>query len=133
MKNPHNVIIRPHITEKSVALSYGDERAALIRAQREAVKSGKKVEKANVTETELVRKYTFIVATDANKIDIKHAIEAIYNEGKKKDDFITVTDVRTVKVLGKKRRRGTKVGYQPDKKKAIVTLAKGQMLEDYGV
>jgi len=114
VKNPHNIIVQPHITEKTVALSYGDARI------RE--------------EENLVRKYTFIVATDANKIEIKGAIEAIYNEGKKPDDAISVTAVRTIKVLGKKRKRGQKSsGFEPDRKKAIVTLAKGQMLEDYGV
>jgi len=114
MKNPHNIILRPHITEKSVGLSYGD---------------------AKITkEEDLVRKYTFIVATDANKIEIKSALEAIYNEGKKADQTISITSVRTVKVLGKKRRRGQRsTGFEPDRKKAIVTLGKGQMLEDYGV
>ncbi|RYG46884.1 50S ribosomal protein L23 [bacterium] len=114
MKNPHTIIIRPHITEKSVALSYGDP---------------------NVREEEkLVRKYTFLVATDANKLEIKSALEAIYNSGKKDDDSIVVTSVRTIKVLGKKRRRGARVpGYAPDRKKAVVTLAPGQLLEDYGV
>lgn len=114
MKTPYDIIIQPHITEKSVALSYGDPRI------RE--------------EENLVRKYTFIVATDANKIEIKQAIEAIYNQGRKADDAIKVESVRTIKVLGKKRRRGQRsAGYEPDRKKAIVTLAKGQMLEDYGV
>ena len=114
MKNPHDIIVQPHITEKSVALSYGDP---------------------NIRDEELlVRKYTFIVANDANKIEIKRAVEAIYNEGKKADQAITVTGVRTIKVLGKKRRRGQRsTGFEPDRKKAIVTLGKGQMLEDYGV
>jgi large subunit ribosomal protein L23 len=113
VKNPHDVILRPHITEKAVALSYGDPRIK--------------------DEQLLVRKYTFEVATDANKIEIKAAIEAIYNEGKKKDQAIKVDTVRTIKVLGKKRRRGQSVGYEPNRKKAIITLGKGQMLEDYGV
>lgn len=114
MKNPHDIIVAPHITEKSVAMSYGDA----------AVKD----------EKDLVRKYTFIVAKSANKIEIKQAIEAIYNAGKKKGEAISVESVRTVRVLGKKRRRGQRsVGYEPDRKKAIVTLAKGQLLEDYGV
>jgi large subunit ribosomal protein L23 len=115
VKDPHNIIIRPHITEKSVSQSYGDPRI------RE--------------EADLVRKYTFIVATDANKLEIKGAIEAIYNEGKrKKEEFIDVQSVRTIRVPGKKRRRTMKsIGYQPDQKKAVITLAKGQMLEDYGV
>ena len=107
MKDPYSIIVRPHITEKSVALSYGSERIK--------------------DEAELVRKYTFIVNRDANKIEIKQAIEAIYEKK------ITVESVRTVKVLGKKRRRGQSIGYEPDRKKAIITLAKGQMLEDYGV
>ena len=81
----------------------------------------------------LVRKYTFEVATSANKIEIKQALEAIYNEGKKKDQAISIESVRTIKILGKKRRRGKSVGYEPNRKKAVVTLAKGQLLEDYGV
>lgn len=113
MKNPYDIIIRPRITEKTVALSYGDPRIK--------------------NEEDLVRKYTFEVDTDANKIEIKKAIEAIYNDGKKKDQAITVESVRTIKVLGKKRRRGRSVGYEPIRKKAVITLGKGQMLEDYGV
>ena len=107
MKDPYSIIVKPHITEKSVALSYGSDRIK--------------------DEAELVRKYTFIVNRDANKIEIKQAIEAIYNKA------ITVTNVRTIKVLGKKRRRGQSTGYEPDRKKAVITLAKGQILEDYGV
>lgn len=110
MKDPYSIIVKPHITEKSVALSYGSDRIK--------------------DEAELVRKYTFIVNRDANKIEIKQALEAIY---KTNGTPITVESVRTVKVLGKKRRRGQSTGYEPDRKKAIVTLAKGQMLEDYGV
>ncbi len=113
MKNPYDIIVRPHITEKAVALSYGDPRIK--------------------NEDDLVRKYTFEVSTTANKIEIKQAIESIYNEGKKKDQTISVESVRTIKVLGKKRRRGKSVGYEPNRKKAVITLAKGQMLEDYGV
>ncbi|MCU0315328.1 MAG: 50S ribosomal protein L23 [Fimbriimonadaceae bacterium] len=114
MKDPHTIIIAPRITQKSAALSYGDPRIK--------------------DEADLQRQYTFLVAKDANKIEIKAAFEAIYNAGKKKDDFITVTQVRTVKVLGKKRRVGQRApGKKPDQKKAIITLAKGQKLEDYGV
>jgi large subunit ribosomal protein L23 len=114
VKNIHEIIVAPHITERSVSLSYGDPKIK--------------------EEKDLVRKYTFIVAKSANKIEIKQAIEAIYNAGKKKGDAIVVENVRTVRVLGKKRRRGQRsTGYEPDRKKAIITLAKGQMLEDYGV
>ncbi|MBS1719468.1 MAG: 50S ribosomal protein L23 [Armatimonadetes bacterium] len=114
MRDIYSIIVAPHITERSVALSYGDPRIK--------------------DEKEIVRKYTFIVANNANKIEIKNAIEAIYNEGKKKDDMITVESVRTMRVLGKFRRRSQKSsGYEPNRKKAIITLAKGQVLEDYGV
>lgn len=138
MKNPHDVIIAPHITEKSVALSYGDDHGAAKRLRNEAKKEGKvgkdgKLVVPTVSEADLIRKYTFIVSPDANKIEIKNALETIYNEGKKADQAISITSVRTVKVLGKKRRRGQRTGFEPDRKKAIVTLGKGQMLEDYGV
>jgi large subunit ribosomal protein L23 len=114
VKDPHTIIVRPRITERSVQMSYGDQRIQ--------------------DEAKIVRKYTFEVATDANKLEIKAAVEAIYNSGKKKEDAIVVSNVRTIKVLGKKRRRGARsTGYEPDRKKAIITLAAGQVLEDYGV
>jgi large subunit ribosomal protein L23 len=114
VKNPHEIIIKPHITEKSVAESYGDPR---IR-----------------NEEELVRKYTFIVAPTANKIEIKKAIESIYNDGKKDDDRISVAKVHTINLPRKQKRRGQKsVGFTNVRRKAVITLAKGQMLEDYGV
>lgn len=114
MKSAYEIIVRPHITEKSVALSYGDSRRP---------------------EAEVVRSYTFVVATTANKLEVKWAIEQIYNTGKKKtEDHIVVDRVTTVSVKGKSRRVGNRPkGKKPDWKKAIVTLAKGQALEDYGV
>lgn len=112
--DPHTVILYPHITEKTTALSYGDPR----------IKDEKK----------LVRKYTFIVEPRANKIQIKQAIEAIYNEGKKDKEKIEVTGVRTVNMKGKSRRVGQrKPGKTALRKKAIVTLAAGQQLEEFGV
>ena len=62
------------------------------------------------------------------------AFEAIYNAGKKADEALKVTSVNTVLLPGKKKRRGMRVaGYTKDRRKAIITLAKGQILEDYGV
>ena len=115
MRDPHTIIIKPHITEKSVALSYGDPLAQ--------------------DESQVQRRYTFLVDRKANKIEIKNAIESIYNAGKKsKDDQIVVANVRTINVRGKSKRMGwQKVGKKSDVKKAVVTLARGQMLEDYGV
>ena len=119
MKDPHDIIVKPHITERSVSASYGDPYT--------------KDEKHNV------RKYTFIVSKDATKIEIKSAIEAIYNFGKKKGDLIEVTGVNTVTIHGKERRVRTRAsaypvaGHQADRKKAIITLKAGQQLEDFGV
>lgn len=114
MKDPHLVVLKPHITEKSVAASYGDPNI------RE--------------EEELVRKYTFIVALDANKLEIKNAIESIYNAGKKANDRIVVTDVHTIKLPGKVKKIAKRTGgLSAERKKAVVTLGKGQVLEDYGV
>lgn len=114
MKNPHDVIIRPHNTEKSVKLSYGDPLAT--------------------DESTIKRTYTFVVANTANKIEIKQALESIYNTGRKKDDLVTILSVRTMNVRGKMRRVGRgKKGKTPDFKKALVTLAPGQVLEDFGV
>jgi large subunit ribosomal protein L23 len=107
------------MTERSVKLSYGDPH----------VKDDKL----------LVRKYTFIVAKSATKIEIKQAIENLYNAGKKKGDKIVVDKVNTITMHGKSKRVRTRRGMVPtvgrtsDKKKAIITLAKGHMLEDYGV
>lgn len=114
MKDPHNIIVKPHISEKSVALSYGNP---------------------NLPTDQVKRSYTFVVAVEANKIEIKAAIEAIYNSGKgKKDAAIVVDRVTTVSVRGKRRRVNTRTpGKKSDWKKAIVTLSAGQMLEDYGV
>jgi large subunit ribosomal protein L23 len=100
----------------------------------------RKVDPNPVTDQDLVRKYTFIVAKDANKLEIKRAIEEIYNAGrKKKEEMITVENVHTSTIKGKKKRVRTKgspygvAGYSASRKKAIITLAKGQLLEDYGV
>ena len=62
--------------------------------------------------------YTFKVRKDACKIEIREAIEKIFN--------VKVAKVNTMHVRGRSRRRGRIVGYTPSWKKAIVTLAKGQ-------
>lgn len=65
-------------------------------------------------------KYTFEVAKDATKIEIRSAIEAL---GK-----CEVASVNTVKIYGKERRTRRGVGRTPDRKKAIVTLKPGSEL-----
>jgi large subunit ribosomal protein L23 len=66
-------------------------------------------------------KYSFEVDRDANKGQIKRAIEEIFN--------VTVTKVHTMNMRGKLRRRGMNFGYTADWKKAIVTLAEGDRIE----
>lgn len=66
--------------------------------------------------------YTFEVAKDSNKIEIRQAIEAIFG--------VTVTNVNTLNVKPKpKRVRYQKKGYTRTWKKAMVTLAEGDTIE----
>jgi large subunit ribosomal protein L23 len=61
------------------------------------------------------------VARDANKIQVKQAVEAIFN--------VKVDSIRTLRVHGKPKRMGRYAGHRSDWKKAIVTLKKGQTIE----
>jgi large subunit ribosomal protein L23 len=88
--NPHDIIIRPLITEKNTNLMQ-------------------------------YNKYSFEVDRSANKLQIKSAIETIFN--------VKVADVHTMNVRGKMKRRGQKFGYTADWKKAIVTLVEGNRIE----
>ncbi len=62
-------------------------------------------------------KYTFEVAREANKIEIKNAVEEIFN--------VDVASVHTMNYDGKSRRRGYTKGHTSAWKKAIVTLKEG--------
>ena len=70
-------------------------------------------------------KYTFKVALDANKVEIKQAIEAIYK--------VKVVDIATVRVLPKRRRVGKYEGYRSAYKKAIVKLAKDEKIDAFNI
>ena len=70
-------------------------------------------------------KYTFKVALDANKVEIKQAIEAIYK--------VKVVDIATVRVLPKRRRVGKYEGYRSAYKKAIVKLAKDDKIDAFNI
>lgn len=59
-------------------------------------------------------KYTFEVARNAGKIEIKKAVEQIFG--------VKVAKVNTIKLPGKWKRMGVHVGKRPDVKKAVVTL-----------
>ena len=70
-------------------------------------------------------KYTFKVALEANKVEIKQAIEAIFN--------VKVLDINTVRVLPKRRRVGKYEGYRSAYKKAIVKLAKDDKIDAFNI
>lgn len=89
--NVYDIIKRPRITEKSVYLQ--NEHNA----------------------------YTFEVHQDANKIEIKKAIESLFK--------VKVTGIRTQVVPGKSVRRGKSIGMSGEWKKAIVSIADGQKIE----
>jgi large subunit ribosomal protein L23 len=66
--------------------------------------------------------YTFVVAPDANKIEIRHAVEAIFG--------VNVINVNTLNRPGKRKRNRKQqtFGKRADTKRAIVTLAPGQSI-----
>ena len=72
-------------------------------------------------------KYGFIVDADANKVEIKKAVEKQYG--------VNVEKVNTINVMGKMKTRYTKTGIlsgrKPNYKKAIVTLATGEVIDFY--
>ena len=72
-------------------------------------------------------KYGFIVELTANKVEIKNAVEKMYG--------VNVERVNTLSVMGKKKVRftkaGTLAGRKPNYKKAIVTLAQGEVIDFY--
>jgi large subunit ribosomal protein L23 len=72
-------------------------------------------------------KYGFIVDINANKVEIKQAVEKMYG--------VNVAKVNTLRVMGKMKVRftkaGTLAGRKPNYKKAIVTLAQGEVIDFY--
>ena len=85
MTNPHDIILKPVVTEQSM--------------------------------TEMVeKKYTFVVAKDANKTEIKKAVESIFG--------VKVAKVNTLNYDGKFKVQGRAQGYTSKFKKAYVTLSK---------
>src|SRR6185503_16561310 len=84
------------------------------------------VKKALITEKgtvlrELRNQYFFEVARDANKIEIKRAVESIFN--------VKVKTVQTMQIRGKIKRQGRFAGKRSDWKKAVVTLQPDQKIE----
>lgn len=91
MKTLYNVLLAPLLTEKGTVLKEKDN------------------------------KVVFRVARDANKIEIKKAVEEILK--------VKVDRVTTINYKGKKKRLGRFEGKRPDWKKAIVTLKEGEKLD----
>ena len=83
-------------------------------------------EKANAL-TEKLNQFSFVVRPEANKLQIKAEIEALYN--------VNVVSVNTVKYAGKTKSRYTKAGLVRGRsnafKKAIVTLKEGESIDIY--
>jgi len=65
--------------------------------------------------------YHFRVPVDANKVEIRRAVEHLFK--------VKVVRVNTLRVQGKVRRRGYNAGRTPDWKKAMVTLRAGDTIE----
>jgi large subunit ribosomal protein L23 len=104
MRSPQTVIKRPLLTEKSARLrETGGAKAAAAEGEAYA------------------QKVVFEVARDANKIDIRRAVEQLFK--------VSVTDVRTLVVRGKVKRVGRFSGQRPSWKKAFVTLKPGDNIE----
>ena len=76
---------------------------------------------------EKLNRYGFVVDKNANKIQIKKAIEELYD--------VTVTEVNTMRYAGKSKVRFTRSGIQAGRtaswKKAIVTIAEGEVIDFY--
>ena len=90
-RDPRNVLVKPLMTEKSM--------------QRK----------------EELNAITFQVSVDANKVEIRQAVEKVFN--------VKVATVRTASHEGKWKRMGKFEGRRPNWKKAIVTLAPGHKIE----
>ena len=81
------------------------------------------VTEKGVTKKDEERTLCFEVARDANKVQIKSAVEALFK--------VKVEEVRTVNLVGKLRRRGRYAGYRPDWKKAYIKLKAGEKMPEY--
>lgn len=104
MRSAESVIKRPILTEKGTALKEtggrpdGDTDAESLRPQ-----------------------FLFEIASNANKLDVRRAVEKLWN--------VNVVKVRTAVVRGKERRVGKYMGKRSNWKKAVVTLAPGQTID----
>jgi large subunit ribosomal protein L23 len=89
-------------------------------SQFDIIKRPLVTEKSNI-QKETANQLTFEVDRRANRIEIRRAIEQIFN--------VKVATVRTMQVTGKVKRRGRILGKRRDWKKAIVTLRPGERID----
>lgn len=88
------------------------------------------IKKPLVTEKTALQKeegrvVVFEVARDANKIEIKQAVEKAFD--------VKVNEVNTMIIAGKVKRVGRQSGKRPNRKKAYITLAEGSNIDFFGV
>ena len=81
------------------------------------------VTEKGVTKKDSERTLCFEVAADANKTQIRQAVQTLFK--------VKVAEVRTTTTAGKLRRRGKFAGYRSDWKKAYVKLKAGQKMPEY--
>lgn len=74
---------------------------------------------------EMDGRHTFKIAPDASKLEVRKAVETLFN--------VKVTSVQILNVKGKIKRFGSTTGKRSDWKKAIVRLADGQDLDFVGI
>ena len=81
------------------------------------------VTEKSMTGSEAGGVYTFEVDPSANKVEIRRAVEALF--------WVDVTNVDTLRVQGKTRRRSYRhgIGRTAERKKAMITLAPGQTID----
>jgi large subunit ribosomal protein L23 len=72
-------------------------------------------------QKEMANQVSFEVDRKANRVEIKRAVEKIFN--------VRVVGVRTMQIKGKTKRRGRIVGKRRDWKKALVTLGPGERID----
>jgi large subunit ribosomal protein L23 len=89
-------------------------------SQYDIIKRPLITEKTSI-QKEMANQLTFEVDRQANRIEIRRAIERIFN--------VRVATVRTMQVKGKVKQRGRIVGKRRDWKKAIVTLQPGERID----
>jgi len=104
MRSPEQIIKRPLLTEKGTRL-----------------KDTGGLGEGDIDPETLKAQLLFEVASDANKVEIRSAVQKLWN--------VDVVAVRTVVVRGKEKRMGRFVGKRSNWKKAIVTIAAGQTVE----